>query len=200
MYTIFKNDTSIILTDDASRYSEKKLFSWKELNKKTFVAAMGAGAKDEIVFYHPDLDTMWKEFKAEFKVIRAAGGIVRNELKQLLFIYRFDKWDLPKGKIEKGESVQNAAIREVKEECGFRKLDLKKQVSTTYHMYEEKGSQVLKISYWFEMFSEDKDLQPQLEEGITAVEWVSKAKIEKILRNTYPNIELLLNEYEAAGQ
>ena len=200
MYTIFKNDTSIILTDDLKEYSEKKPFSWNELNKKTFGEAMLTRAKDEIVFYHHDLDTLWNEFKAEFKVIKAAGGIVTNELKQLLFIYRHDKWDLPKGKIEKGETLQDAAIREVKEECGFRNLSLKRQVSTTYHIYEEKGRQILKISYWFTMFSSDKDLVPQVEEGITAVEWVDKTKTAKIFRNTYPNIELLLGEYEAEGQ
>lgn len=200
MYTIFKNDTSIILTDDLKEYSEKKSFSWNELNKKTFGEAMLTRDKDEIVFYHHDLDTLWNEFKAEFKVIKAAGGIVTNELKQLLFIYRHDKWDLPKGKIEKGETLQNAAIREVKEECGFRNLSLKRQVSTTYHIYEEKGRQILKISYWFKMFSRDKDLIPQIEEGITAVEWVDKAKTAKVFRNTYPNIELLLGEYEAEGQ
>ena len=200
MYTIFKNDTSIILTDDLKEYSEKKPFLWKELSKKTFEAAITTAAEGEIVFYHADLDAMWHEFKAAFKVIEAAGGIVHNELKQLLFIYRHDKWDLPKGKIEKGETIQNAAIREVKEECGFRNLDLGRQVSTTYHIYEEKGRQVLKISYWFRMFSRDQDLKPQLEEGITEVQWTDEAKMAKILKNTYPNIELLLSEYRAEGQ
>lgn len=200
MYTIFKNDTSIILTDDLKKFSEKKPILWKELNKRTFVEDITTAIENKIVFYHPDLDTMWNEFKAAFKVIEAAGGIVQNELKQILFIYRHDKWDLPKGKIEKGETLQNAAMREVKEECGFRNLDLNRQVSTTFHIYEEKGKQVLKISYWFLMFSRDQDLTPQIEEGITKVQWMDQANMAKIFKNTYPNIELLLSEYRADGQ
>ncbi len=200
MYTIFKNDTSIILTDDLKKFSEKKPILWKELNKRTFVEDITTAIENKIVFYHPDLDTMWNEFKAAFKVIEAAGGIVQNELKQILFIYRHDKWDLPKGKIEKGETLQNAAMREVKEECGFRNLDLNRQVSTTFHIYEEKGKQVLKISYWFLMFSRDQDLTPQIEEGITQVQWMDQANMAKIFKNTYPNIELLLSEYAADGQ
>ena len=106
----------------------------------------------------------------------------------------------PKEKSKREKPYKNAAIREVKEECGFRNLDLSRQVSTTYHIYEEKGRQVLKISYWFRMFSRDQDLKPQVEEGITEVQWMDEAKMAKILKNTYPNIELLLSEYRAEGQ
>ena len=141
-----------------------------------------------------------RKLSDENDMLLSAKTLAQNELKQLLFIYRHDKWDLPKGKIEKGETLQNAAIREVKEECGFRNLDLGRQVSTTYHIYEEKGRQVLKISYWFQMFSEDHDLKPQVEEGITEVQWMDEAKMAKILKNTYPNIELLLSEYRVEGQ
>ena len=135
-----------------------------------------------------------------FEVIEAAGGIVRNSENELLFIYRFDKWDLPKGKIESGESREMAAIREVKEECGFRQIELGRALSTTYHIYEENNKEVLKITYWFNMYSDDRDLKPQVEEGITTIRWIKETRTELVLHNTYPNIELLLKAYQAVNQ
>ena len=154
----------------------------------------------KIFLHDKSLDIMWQEFTEHFMIIEASGGIVRNERHEILFIFRNDKWDLPKGKIEEGERKEDAALREVEEECGFTFLDLGKFIGTTYHLYEEKGIEVLKVSYWYEMFSKQTDLTPQLEEGITALKWTGPNDMALVLDNTYPNIHLLLQMYEASFQ
>ena len=200
MYTIFKNDTPIILTDDVKNLKQNHLIHWKDLSQEDMLNDKILSAKKEILIYHHDLKTLWREFRQHFQVIEAAGGIVRNSRNELLFIYRFDKWDLPKGKIEPGESREMAAIREVKEECDFGQLKLGKALSITYHVYEENNKEVLKITYWFNMYSDDDDLKPQVEEGITELRWFKKTDLELVLHNTYPNIQLLLKAYESVNQ
>jgi 8-oxo-dGTP pyrophosphatase MutT (NUDIX family) len=104
-------------------------------------------------------------------------------------IFRNDKWDLPKGKLEVGENVNECAIREVEEECGVDNLVIVKTLKNTYHTYEMNGVAILKRTYWFKMKTNfTADLIPQLEEGITKVEWVSKEGISTRLENSYGNI------------
>lgn len=200
MYTIFKNDTSIILTDDAKMRGQKGVRFWNDLNFTGFLDDKILANEKEIVIYHHDLDTLWLEFMGHFKVIEAAGGIVRNNANQILFIYRLCKWDFPKGKIEKREGREEAALREVKEECGFKEIELGAPLPTSYHIYKEKNREILKISYWFRMYSDDQDLQPQVAEDITEVMWVDETQTEMVLKNTYPSIKFLLKAYEAENQ
>jgi len=200
MYTIFKNDTSIILTDDVNLLLKKDLFSWKEVRQHNRLEKLLSMKHAEVYLFDEDLQAMWKEFKQYFKIIEASGGIVKNESGEILFIFRNGIWDLPKGKIEINESREEAGLREVKEECGFRSLKLGDFIGTTYHLYDEKESQILKVSYWYEMTSSQKDLTPQLEEGITALEWMGQADLHQILDNTYPNILRLLEMYQASIQ
>ena len=200
MYTIFKNDTSIILTDDVNMLLKKDHFLWKEVREQNRLEKLLSMKHTEVYLFDKDLQAMWKEFKEYFKIIEASGGIVKNESGEILFIFRNGIWDLPKGKIEINESREEAGLREVEEECGFTSLSLGKFIGTTYHLYDEKESQVLKVSYWYEMTSSQKDLTPQLEEGITALKWVGKADQHQILDNTYPNILRLLEMYQARIQ
>ncbi len=122
-------------------------------------------------------------------LIEAAGGIVKNEHGEYLFIYRNDKWDLPKGKIEKDEKVKAAAVREVEEECGIEVSQLGKKICKTYHAYISREEVVLKKTHWFKMKSVNQDkLVPQTDEGITDVRWFKKKKIDTIIENTFPSI------------
>lgn len=131
----------------------------------------------------------WKDFKKNYKIIEAAGGLVRNEKKEILFIFRKGKWDLPKGKIDKNEKVKSAAKREVKEECGIKGLKITDELATTYHIYELYGKQILKKTYWFKMTTDFKGiLTPQMEEDITDVKWIKKKDVPEVLKNTYPAI------------
>jgi 8-oxo-dGTP pyrophosphatase MutT (NUDIX family) len=136
-----------------------------------------------------DAKAFFKKILKAVPVIAAAGGLVKNEKKEYLFIYRNNTWDLPKGKIEKGETIKLAAVREVEEECGITVQKLGKRIGKTYHAYIYKGEVVIKKSYWFKMKAVGQDkLKPQKEEGITDVRWFAKDKMAPIVKNTFPSI------------
>ena len=135
----------------------------------------------------------WESFCANYVLIEAAGGLVYNDKNQLLMIFRNGKWDLPKGKLEVGENIEQCAIREVEEECGISELLITQQLQETYHTYEINGQQTLKCTYWFEIQSSFKgNLVPQTKEGITAVVWVDEQDIAEKLENSFGNIIELL--------
>jgi 8-oxo-dGTP pyrophosphatase MutT (NUDIX family) len=200
MYTIFKNDTSIILSDDVKLQEQKGVRLWNDLNFKGFLDHKILANEKQIIIYHQDLNELWLGFMDHFKVIEAAGGIVSNKANQLLFIYRLGKWDFPKGKIEQGEGREEAALREVREECGFKQIELGEPLPTSYHIYKEKKRDILKITYWFRMYSDDRDLEPQAAEDITELKWVDESLTGTVLKNTYPSIKLLLRAYQAGNQ
>jgi 8-oxo-dGTP pyrophosphatase MutT (NUDIX family) len=137
----------------------------------------------------------WEEFCSDFILIKAAGGLVFNHENELLMIFRNGKWDLPKGKLEKEESVEKCAIREVKEECGIDDLQIIKQLIDTYHTYELNDLKILKRTYWFKMRTAyNGQLVPQIQEGITKANWVKRNEIAEKLENSYGNIVQLLSK------
>lgn len=147
--------------------------------------------------YGENLEEIWEDFTHMFRVIEAAGGIVSNKNNEILFIRRLGKWDLPKGKIEKGESLEQAALREVEEETGLHSLILEGFVNNTFHIYTERnGDRVLKTTYWFKMSCVgDEKAVPQAEEGITEVDWKIDHRIkDEVFPSTFENIKLILNE------
>ncbi|MEO7306329.1 MAG: NUDIX domain-containing protein [Ferruginibacter sp.] len=155
--------------------------------------------KDEFhagVIWNTDLDKLKEIFFKNFIIIEAAGGIVQNDKKEILFIRRLGKWDLPKGKIETGEKEEVSAVREVTEETGVKDLHLKKKVGETYHVYNEFGKHFLKISHWYHMIcSSEQQLIPQTEEDITEIKWVKTMDIKEPLKNTYPSIKNILSTF-----
>ena len=191
MYTIFKNDIVILLTDTLKNAKNSDFYFWDKIEFKLLIKSAELEGKSKLILYHPDLERLWKEFQANFKVIDAAGGLVQNSNKEILFIFRHEKWDLPKGKVEKNEPIEIAAIREVQEECGLKIVTLESFLEKTYHIYTEDNREILKISHWFMMFSDEKELIPQREEGISVAIWKNKQAIENALKNTFPNIKLL---------
>lgn len=138
------------------------------------------------VFYHEDIETLMKAFRKHFQIITAAGGVVRNDHDNVLMIFRRGKWDLPKGKLDKGESIEACAVREVEEETGVKNSLLGKPLMSTYHVYDEFGKHILKESHWFNMKSPGiQQLIPQQEEQITALEWANEARIDELLKKSY---------------
>jgi ADP-ribose pyrophosphatase YjhB (NUDIX family) len=141
----------------------------------------------------------YKEMKTHFfsffKILEAAGGVVRNEKNEILVIFRNGKWDLPKGKIDKRkETISQAALREVQEETGLKELTITRKLMTTYHLYFRKEKMILKPTCWFEMFAESSNkLVPETKENISLVAWVNKEEIPAILKNTYHSLEELFN-------
>lgn len=124
------------------------------------------------------------------KLIEAAGGLVKNERKEYLVIFRNGVWDLPKGKIEEGEKTRKAAVREVEEECGIRVNKAGRKICKTYHVYPQRNQELaLKKTHWYRMKTEGQDkLKPQKEEGITKACWFTREKFSILTKNTYPSI------------
>jgi len=134
--------------------------------------------------------------KREFKIIDAAGGVVRNEDGKVLLIYRLKKWDLPKGKIDKGESFKMAAVREVEEETRI-KVKLKSRITTTWHTYAIKNKPILKRNKWYSMVCiDDSAMRPQKIENIAKVEWMGKGKAGTALKKSYRSIRYVMDEYQ----
>jgi len=134
-----------------------------------------------------------KKFLKLLPNIVAGGGKVLNPEGKILFIFRNGKWDLPKGKAEYKETIDETALREVEEETGVSGLKITKPLDITYHIFKRNNQFYIKITYWFEMYSEfDGELLPQEKEGITKVKWVSPKKLKKLKKNIYANIEGLI--------
>ena len=141
------------------------------------------------VYVHKDLEQLQKSFWKKFTVIKAAGGLVRNKEDRILLMKRRGKWDLPKGKLDPGEILEDCAVREVKEETGLKDVKLQEKLITTYHTYDENGKHFLKESHWYKMFAAgNQELQPETEEDITEILWVRKSEINTFLDQTFPLI------------
>jgi 8-oxo-dGTP pyrophosphatase MutT (NUDIX family) len=156
---------------------------------------------EKLIIQAADIGKTFRLFSSQYKVVIAAGGLVVNNNGDLLFIFRNGKWDLPKGKTEKGEKTQTTAFREVMEETGLSDLEITKKLSCTYHTYLEKNKKILKKTFWFEMVSKNTNiLIPQTIEGITEVKWVKNSEIEDVLNNTYASIADLIMRYQKPGR
>lgn len=137
-----------------------------------------------------------EHYAADKLLIEAAGGMVINQKGALLMIFRRGKWDLPKGKWDEGETLEQCALREVSEETGLTKLSLVRGLKTTYHTYSFHGKTVLKPTHWYLMHHHGKEnFLPQTEEGITEIRWVHRKDAKRMIENTYPSIKEMVDAY-----
>ncbi len=148
-----------------------------------------------INIYHNNLNVLWADFCALCKIIPAAGGIVENKKGEILAIFRRGHWDLPKGKIENGEYIEQTAVREVEEETGIVVDKLAKKLEISYHTFRTKTNKlVLKPSHWYLMYSKSKKPKPQKEEDIKKAIWIDPKKMAKSQEPIYKTIQVLLSE------
>lgn len=148
-----------------------------------------------VIILHNDPSRVLHKIESLTRVIEAAGGAVKNSEGKLLMIHRRGKWDLPKGKIDKGETPEKAAVREVEEECGISGLKITRTLSPTYHTYKEGEQLILKKTYWYEMSTSDsKTLVPQTEEGIAKCEWRNEAGVAEALKDTFHSVVEVVSE------
>lgn len=146
------------------------------------------------VFLHPDLEALKQAFFKKFTLQKAAGGLVINPENEWLLIFRRGKWDLPKGKLEKGEKLEDCAVREVEEETGLKNVTLLKPLTVTWHTYHEGTRFILKESHWYSMsVSSEQSLVPQTEEDIQEVKWVKPSGLQEYMSNTYPSVAEVLD-------
>lgn len=175
--------------DLQSRYSGKAKFLLNHIDllEKT-------PNKTSVAIYANDLDTLWKDFKSIYRIIKAAGGLVYNPYGDVLAIFRRGFWDLPKGKIDKGEKKKAAARREVMEETGLSNVVLEHKLINTYHTYRhpQRKDRILKKTYWYQMSAQNEILSPQSEEDIEQAIWLPSNEL-KSKDPIYPNICDVLN-------
>lgn len=198
IYKIYMNQSVLILADfvptgiknpqtiDVQDIELEKLFKLSEQNDipKSFL------------YIHEDCELIFHKLKQNNKIIKAAGGLVKNGDGDYLFIFRLGKWDLPKGKVESHEKMKEAAVREVEEECGIKIDYLGKKIQTSYHTYYlRNGDFILKQTNWYEMgVNKIPKLIPQTEEDITKAEWLGTQGLKQVKQNTYPIIANILEE------
>lgn len=150
--------------------------------------AIARGAR-EVHVLCDDVEKSWQSFAEQFTFVQAAGGLVKNSKGELLFIYRLEKWDLPKGKVEKGEKLDEAAIREVEEECSITDLELQELLLTTWHTYMQAGEPMLKATAWYRMnYNGQETPKPQTIEGITETRWIDPSDLSNVMSNTYASV------------
>jgi len=175
----------VVFIDELSTHAINSLLH--EIKKEDFHAG---------IIWNKDLEKLKKSFFKHFTFIEAAGGMVQNTDKEILFILRKGKWDLPKGKLEKDELPEICAEREIQEETGVTKLTLKKKIGDTYHTYDEYGKHYIKMSHWYYFTcSKKQNLEPQAEEDITEIKWFATIDIKKPVSNTYANIKDILSQF-----
>lgn len=201
-YKIYFGDSPLYLTNELDSEMQEIMHHddgvyMDELSNsgiKSMIHEMRDPRRHAGVFYHEKVDELMKQFSKHFTIVKAAGGLVRNDEGKLLVIYRRGKWDLPKGKLDKGETLEACALREVEEETGIKDTRLTAPLSITYHVYDEFGKHILKESHWYTMQSPGiQKLEPQTEEQITSIEWADDARLAEILPDAYPLIRDLLS-------
>jgi len=207
MYKIYINETPLFLKDASAmpentsgdeqnlvaRYAGKSKYlnGYVDMLEKT-------GRFKSVTLYSEHFDKLVSDFFSLFRLVEAAGGLVSNPSGEMLFIYRRGFWDLPKGKIETGESPPQAALREVCEETGLENVELGAALMTTYHTFKERdGRRVLKRTFWYLMETKDLELRPQTEEDIEEAVWMTLPVFFGTERRVYHTILDLLKASQA---
>ena len=195
MYKVFVNDKPLFLTNEIVKETDFQLFLLESADIKQVIVKIFQNKIQKAYLYHPDEKEIMKTLKTKIPVQKAGGGLVYNAKNEVLFIFRNGKWDLPKGGIEKGEAIEDTAMREVEEETGVGNLVATEKLQKTYHIFKRNGRFKLKITHWFEMRSTFEGIpEGQAEEGIEKVAWLNPEEIKEALKNSYENIKLLFDE------
>ena len=199
MYKVYYNDRVILfgnIKKDIPKGKGVKTFAYPEDTVASIWKRFKKNGKLKEVYIAGNEKKILIEIIALFNLVKAGGGLVKNKAGEYLLIFRNRKWDLPKGKLEKGETARTGAKREVEEECGIKGVKIVSPLQETYHIYELQGRLNIKQTKWFDMsYSGDKKTKPQKEEGIAKAVWVKKAGITKLHKNMYPSIaDILINK------
>jgi len=194
---IYFNSKYLLLSDcKSTNNSELTIACNNKSDVKSCIKMLETTNNSALYLYNESFEDLLTMVKSCFLYLEAAGGAVHNEQNEVLCMVRRNVWDLPKGKLDKGETPENAAVREVIEETGVKNIERKEYLCSTWHTYEHpKGKgPVLKQTYWYNMLGSIQDkLVPETDEDITEVSWVSKNDLQKVKNNTFPSIIDVLN-------
>jgi len=193
-YKVFFNDRTLFFTarpDNELVINTDAIYKFDTLNglKRFTDDFLNKKHLKAVVIYGHNPKEIFKEFRSFFRNIQAAGGMVFNDKNEFIGIFRRGKNDLPKGKLEKGETVEECAVREVKEECGILNISILGKITETCHIYFIDETPVLKRTHWFRMYTDENELTPQTEEDISDIYWVTADRINDFMDNTYLSIK-----------
>lgn len=205
MYKVFLNDREIVIAEPADQNMFQQFEVFENLQtvvevKNWFSKFINETKTNALIIQDNPDEFMTAVFSQAFTLIEAAGGVLKRN-NQFLFIFRNEKWDLPKGKIDAGEKPEEAAIREVEEECGIQGHQIIKSLPPTWHIYQStwKGSAgewILKKTHWFEMkYTGIENGTPETGENISEIRWFEKGEFGLILQNTYANLKSIIHLY-----
>ena len=199
MYKVFFNEQIIYIDSSKESEPDEKWEELSDLNEVSVLLVQFLQGEDDLFLLTDKVDETLQSIRSEMFYIETAGGIVENDDEELLFIYRLGYWDLPKGKIEKGETAEQAAYREIKEECGISSHKLKSKLTDTYHIYERDGKMHLKKTFWFyfEQGELNEETVAQAEEDIELASWLSETEINLALLESYNSIEDVYGAYKS---
>ncbi len=195
MYKVFVKEVAIIVTSDKDLFPDHDVFDLKTVNLKKLVKAVKKGKVERPVLYSKSEEKLLKRLHKKLPLVLAGGGLVENDNGEYLFIHRNGKWDLPKGKTEKKESIEQTSLREVAEETGVQNLQISEYLGPTYHIFSRNGKMCLKLTHWYAMTSDfTGELIPQEKEGIDKAVWLDAVAANEALANSYANIRELFPE------
>lgn len=198
MYKVFIENRPIIFTENKNKNAKSYSIQatlLKSIKKELIPIIHKLDEKIQIFIECKKLEEEIERLFEPYEKITAAGGIVRRKNK-FLFIKRNGFWDIPKGKMEKNESPEEAAIREIEEECGIVKPEISELIGVTYHTYEFNNMAVLKKTFWFSLeYDGPKEIYPQVEEGISKVEWLKVNELDKVRKKTFASIIEVMDIY-----
>ena len=193
MQKIFVGNKPIVLTTKVEKETNFKNLMIDSVDIIRVLQLLKKNKYKSVRLVGSNEDELLESFLKLLPNVIAGGGKVFNSKGHILFIFRNGKWDLPKGKAEANETIDQTALREVEEETGIRDLSISKPLEITYHIFKRNNKILLKKTYWFEMYSSyEGDFKPQFKEGITKVKWIDPKKLKKIKKNIYANIDQLL--------
>ena len=184
--TIFFTDKTLVLTDTPTELEGAVHLPSSELSKANVLKIFES--TNSIIVLDRAIEAVKERFFSEFKYVLAAGGVVCNENYEALMIYRNQRWDLPKGHVDAGESDEECATREIAEETGVEGAKIVRFLCNTLHAYNVYGVWEIKRTAWYELVAPTSRPTPQTEEGILCAKWCSRAEVEQNLEGTYPTI------------
>jgi len=196
MYKVYFNDRVILfgnIKKEPLKGKGIKTYFYPEVSVSTIWKRFRKNGKIKKAYILGNEKKILKELISQFNLVKAGGGLVKNQSGEYLLIFRNKKWDLPKGKLEKRETFKIAAKREVEEECGIQGFKIAAPLHESYHIYSLQGKMHIKQTHWFEMiYSGPKATKPQQKEGIEKAVWLKKSQIARLQRNMYPSIADIL--------
>ncbi len=209
IYKIYINHTVVLLkhTEDLTIHDIKKdgslviKYTGKPVHLLKYISLLEKPNEiQNIIFHYEDFKKLKNDFKAHFTQIEAGGGLVKNEKDEFLFIFRRGSWDLPKGKIDRGETKKEATLREITEETGAKRLKIVNKLMVTRHTYRGNvGRRYIKKTHWYLISTERQTLKPQVNEDIEKAEWMTLTSFFNVKRHVYPNILDVIHTQDLEG-